>query len=261
MLGERIGERRPCRLPARREPARSSERGERDPGSAPGRRRPPRRGAATRALCGGDRQACLPRPSRAGERHETDVVASEQGDDRCDLEPPSDQRRRGRGKRSRQRGVVPEDRALQPTEPAARFDAEPVGQHPSRGVMRLEPLPSGAPSGTARARTAREGVPCKAQPRSAARARRRARPRPPSRGEPRSRARAPAAAPRRADRPRPRRGASARSASGGPRQNRRAAWMSAAASSGSPAASARSARSNSPSKRSRSSSPGASSAP
>src|SRR5580765_3900713 len=66
-----------------------------------------------------------------------------------DLEPPSDQRRRGRGKPSRrgsagfgrgERRILAEDRALQLAELPAWLEAQLVGQHSPRDVIRLERL-------------------------------------------------------------------------------------------------------------------------
>ena len=43
-------------------------------------------------LCGCERQACLACAARAGQGHEPDVVAAEQGSHRGDLEPAPEQR-------------------------------------------------------------------------------------------------------------------------------------------------------------------------
>jgi hypothetical protein len=82
---------------------------------------------------GGDRKPCLARAARARERDETDVVAPEERGDRGHLEAAADQWSRRHGQlhahgcrrlRSRERGVVAQDPALQLLELRAGIDSE-----------------------------------------------------------------------------------------------------------------------------------------
>ena len=81
---------------------------------------------------GGEGEAGLAAPARAGEREETHIRSAEERQDRGHLEPAADERRRGANRKSvfaryrHERGILLEDPALERAELGGRLEAELV---------------------------------------------------------------------------------------------------------------------------------------